>query len=137
METEVDLYTQLWDAVHPEVRQAFDRMAQAIRENGRGVSIAHDESKDEFTIMLSVSERRCSPVLRQVEFRLMSASLHEGDEGANVKVSSHISMDAGWVEHREYAPHNYTDAVWTSDPEELLSRFRSADLGQFVLDMIE
>lgn len=134
---EVDLYTRLWDAVHPEVRPAFDRMAAHIKKQGRGVSIGHDESKDEFTITLSVSETPRSQVLRQVEFRLMSASLHESDEGANVKLSSHICLDGDWVEHRSYCPYNYTSEVWTCDAQELLSRFREADLGQLMLDMLE
>lgn len=134
---DVDSYIGLWDKVWPEMHKTRDAIALLLENHGFFVSKYLDESKDEFTMGVKVGQSRKSGFERELEFRLVSASMHEGEAGANIRIMAFHKIAGEWVEFREYQPFNFTDRVWTTDAKELLDRFGSTDFGQFTLDMLE
>lgn len=135
-ETQVVLYKNLWAALLVVATPFLEASAAQVRNDGAAaIKMYKDEAGDEFMLGFQVMEKD-QPV-RDFEIRLMCAGLHEGEAGANLKVTSHKLIDGQWVEYRGYAPYNYTDQCWTSEASEIAARFSGADLSPFVLDMVE
>lgn len=133
---QVRLYKKFWSVLLPEAHKALSGIAEQIRrDTGKFASEYVDTIGEEFTTGLLVMNG-LAPV-RELEIRLMCAGLHEGETGVNIKITSYKLVDGKWGVYRGYEPYNYTDACWTADAEELMNRFRGADLSAFALDMVE
>ena len=130
MSETVDTYATLWKYLRPEALLSLDRLKRSMTEPGRTITVVADECTDEFKVTLSISGSNAL-ITRQIEVRLMCADLHEGEEGGNISVQAFALINDDWETVLSYQPYNYTEDVWTTDPDELLGRFYACDLSEF------
>ena len=125
------LYTKIWDVALPAMLPPMRKIVSALREHlPAGYTVCDpivDDTGDEYMVVINVS--RGKVVALGCDFTLVDAGLREDEDGVGISMPV---VGYGGLVLGGFQPLNWTDSVWTVDPEEVLTRIEGLDVESFV-----
>lgn len=123
---ELNTYQTYWDALQSAIREKMGALhARLVDELPEGIAVtdvAVDTDTDEFCIRMDVVHAASNITVMGLDFKLLDADEHGGDEGVGVALAvvGYAGLAMGG-----YYPANYTPEAFTTDLDNLKYRVAS------------
>lgn len=125
-------YLPFWNHAAPLMRAKLALLIEKLLgQTEYTLSEIYEGGDEEF--QLSLDLQRGGVTVLGIEFVLLDADVHGGDDGVGIKLN--LSGYGGLV-LGGYAPYNYTGEAFTSDLAEVADRINQLDVGELAFHIL-